>query len=33
LINFGGYSSIEGHPSQKTTNHGFQGGIGIMFRF
>ena len=33
LINFGGYRSMAGYPSQKSTNHGFQGGIGLMFRF
>jgi hypothetical protein len=33
LINFGGYRSIGGYPSQKTINHGFQGGIGLMLRF
>jgi hypothetical protein len=33
LINFGGYRSIGGYPSQKTTNHGFQGGIGLMLQF
>jgi hypothetical protein len=33
LINYGGYRSIGGYPSQKSTNHGFQGGIGFMFQF
>jgi hypothetical protein len=33
LVNFGGYRSIGGYPSQKTINHGFQGGIGLMLRF
>ena len=33
LINFGGYRIIGGYPSQKTTNHGLQGGIGFMLRF
>jgi hypothetical protein len=33
FINFGGYRSIGGYPSQKSTNHGFQGGIGLMLQF
>lgn len=33
LVDFGGWKSIEGYPSQETINHGFQGGAGIMFQF